>query len=289
MKFIKKNFFIGCKKDFKEDIQIIGLPFDGTESFRRGTAKGPDYIRKYSDSIETFSYLHKKDISDLSINDLGNLKFLNQKPENIVKQIEETVDFIIKHKKTPLFIGGEHLITFPVVKRFLKKFNNLIVLYFDAHADFRNDYDGNKLSHAAVAKRIFEMIGNKNLFLFGIRSFEKKEYFDMIKNNIFIDTSFIKYQTVINKIKNKPVYITIDLDVFDPSQMPAVGNPEAGGISFDFFVKKIIKAFLTLKNIVAIDVVEYAPNLDYSGTSGIFAAKIIRELLPVLNKDDKER
>ena len=289
MKYNKKYSFVGCKKGNVEKINIVGLPFDGTETFRKGTAKGPDYIRKYSDSIETFSYFQKKDITELPVSDTGNLIFKNKSPENIINEIQIETQFYIDNKKIPLFIGGEHLVTYPVVKAYANFYKKLNVLYFDAHADFRDNYNGNKLSHAAVARRIFEMISEKNLFMFGIRSFEKNEYDYMKLKNIFFDTEFKNFEMVINKIKNFPVYVTIDMDVFDPSCMQGVGNPEAGGIDFNFFMNKIITGLDKLNNILAIDVVEYAPPYDPSGASGIFTAKIIRELLFVLNKNVQKR
>ncbi len=289
MKFLCKNTFVGCKKENKGDVVLIGLPYDGTESFRRGTAKGPEFVRFYSDSIETFSYVNDIDIKNFKILDLGNVIFKIKKPDKVVNDIYKTAEYIINRKKLPLYIGGEHLITYPIVKKYYEKYKDLNVLYFDAHADFRDNYDGNKLSHAAVARRIFEFLGSKKLYMFGIRSFEKSEYQYMKSKQIFIDTKFKKFNSVIKSIKQKPVYITIDMDVFDPSCMQAVGNPEAGGIFYDFFVNVILHGFLKLKNIVAIDVVEYSPNLDCSGSSGIFTAKIIRELLPVLNKNVKKR
>lgn len=288
MKFFKKNNFVGCNNN-KEKLIMVGVPYDGTETFRQGTSKGPEFIRKYSDSIETFSYFHKIDIEDLKISDSGNIILTNQKPEIVIKQIYKATEYFINKKYIPLFMGGEHLITYPIVKKYAEKYPDINVLYFDAHADFRDNYNGNKLSHSAVARRIYEIIGEKNLFMFGIRSFEKNEFLFMKSRNIFVDTEFKKYEFIINKIKEKPIYITIDMDVFDSSCMPAVGNPEAGGISYNFFIEKILSNFLKLKNIVAIDVVEYAPNLDFSGASGIFTAKIIRELLPVLYKNVKKR
>lgn len=289
MKYSVKYNFVGCKKGNKEKINIIGLPFDGTESFRKGTAKGPDFIRKYSDSIESFSYFHKKDIVELPVSDTGNLIFKNKMPENVINEIQKATQILIDNKKLPLFIGGEHLVTYPIVKTYANFYKKLNVLYFDAHADFRDNYNGNKLSHAAVARRIYEMISEKNLFMFGIRSFEKNEYEYMKQKNIYFDSEFKNFDLIINKIKNLPIYVTIDMDVFDPSCIQGVGNPEAGGIDFNFFIKKIITGLNRLNNIIAIDVVEYAPPYDSSGASGIFTAKIIRELLFVLNNNVKKR
>ncbi|MCX8093451.1 MAG: agmatinase [Candidatus Goldbacteria bacterium] len=278
---LKSNIkFVGTSGNFKKsDLIICGIPYDITSTFRHGSQKAPDSIRKYSDSIETFSPIQEKDLIDYNIFDSGNIIFPSKIPKHAMKKIEKyTYDFINRNKRI-LYIGGEHLITLPIVKKYYEKYKDLKVIYFDAHADMRMHYDGNKFSHATVARRIVEMIGAKNIFMFGIRSFEKEEYNFIKKNKIFCDYGHSKFKFVIEKLKDSHVYISLDLDVFDPSCFPGVGNPEAGGIFFNDFIKLLPYISSIKQNIVSLDIVELMPDYDLSGNSSIFAAKIIRELI----------
>ncbi|MEI7640683.1 MAG: agmatinase [bacterium] len=278
MNFYKETNFIACDATFKESkVVLAGLPYDGTSSFRPGSRFAPDAIRKASYSTESFSAVAEKDIADYKVCDMGNLEFPFGDRSKVLSETTGLAAHMIGNKKTAIYIGGEHLLTYPILTQYKAKYPNLRVVYWDAHADMRDDYLGDKLSHATAARRTAETVGADRLFMFGIRSFEKQEYLFMKKKEIFFDTYFEKFFEVIKKIKKYPVYFSLDMDVFDPAALPGLGTPEAGGI----FYKDFLRFLEGLKqlNIVGMDVLELAPNYDASGNSSVFAAKVIRELI----------
>ncbi len=280
MKFKSTSKFVGTSGSFdRSDLIICGIPYDVTSTFRHGSQKAPDEIRKYSDSIESFSPIHERDLTEFNIYDIGNMIFHCKKTRDVINTIQDYVSFFIKRNKKVLYTGGEHLVTVPIIKKIFEHHKNLKVIYFDAHADMRMDYEGNKLSHSTVARRVVELAGEKNIFMFGIRSFEREEYKFIKSKGIFCENNLKKFKTIIKMIKNYPVYISLDLDVFDPCCFPGVGNPEAGGIFYNDFIQLLPYISLIKKNIISLDIVELMPEYDLSGSSSVFAAKIIRELI----------
>ncbi|HPI03418.1 MAG TPA: agmatinase [Candidatus Goldiibacteriota bacterium] len=282
MKTEKKENFVGCIDDVTgAKVVLAGVPYDVTSTFRHGSDEGPDSARKYSDSIETFSPDRFDDIADHKIADSGNLVLASQKPEEAVTEIEAYAESFVEKAKKTLYICGEHLISYPIVKSYHKKYPGLKVVYFDAHADMRDHYDGNRLSHSAAARRISEVVGPENIYMFGIRSFEKQEMKFIRDNKILCDPLMEEFENVMDTIKNCPVYISIDVDVIDPGFLPGVGNPEAGGMSYRDFLRAV-EGFSCLKNIVAADINELSPKYDPMGASSVFVAKMIREMLLVM-------
>ena len=179
-------------------------------------------------------------------------------------------------------IGGEHLVTLPVVSSLFEKYKDLVLLHFDAHTDLRTDYMGEELSHATVIKQIWNFLGDNRIYQFGIRSGLKEEFQWAIEGgHTFINQFDCKHlNEIVQHIKNRPVYITIDLDILDPSIFPGTGTPEPGGIGF----KEMLEVIGIMKqlNIVGADVVELAPDYDPTGVSTAVAAKVIRELLLII-------
>jgi agmatinase len=278
MRFRKDIPFVGTTQGLDGELVLLGLPYDGSETFRKGTKTGPSSAREYSDSIESFSPDFEKDITDYPVSDAGSVMFKSGAKKKVLAEIGRAAAYMMEQGKKAVYLGGEHLVTFPLVKKYHEKYPDLKVLYFDAHADSRDAYGGDPLSHSAVVHLMADFIRPKDIFMFGIRSFEKKE-FDWLKaRKIQVDREMKNLPSVIGKVKKSPVYITIDMDVFDPGVMNGVGNPEAGGISFKDFTL-IAREFTKLKNVVAADVVELAPQYDASGASSIFTAKVIRELI----------
>ena len=170
-------------------------------------------------------------------------------------------------------MGGEHLITLPAVEAIAAAFPGLVVVQMDAHMDLRDDYEGVRLSHATVMRRVMEKVGSDKLLQYGIRSGTREEWALSEEN----DTLVSDPETLPDIIGDRPVYLSIDLDVLDPSIMPETGTPEPGGISFS----QLHKAILACRglNIVAGDVVEYCPIPGWGGPSGAVAAKVVRELI----------
>lgn len=280
MEMFNKYCFIGCESSFEEsDLVLFGAPFDGTCTFRPGSRFGPYRIRIDSYGLETYSPYLDKDLEDYKVYDAGDLDLTFGNTHSALESIEAFAKRIIKENKKPLMIGGEHLVTLPVVKSIHEKYNDLVILHFDAHTDLREDYMGESLSHSTVIRKIWDFMGDNKIYQFGIRSGLKKEFLWAEKEgHTFINKfGYDKLEDIVEKLKDTPVYVTIDLDILDPSIFPGTGTPEPGGITFRDMLE-IIKTISSL-NIVGCDVVELAPDYDPTGVSTAVAAKTIRELM----------
>ncbi len=263
---------------------ILGCPLDMTSTFKSGSDKAPRAIREASESIETYSPFFDKDLEDLPFADLGDLDFDGDSVEKAMHKIESAATDILMLGAIPLAIGGEHTITLGVVKALKRVYPDLAVVHLDAHTDLRDDYEGNSLNHATVIKRTAELIAPPNLVQLGIRSGTRQEFNWMQDNGTLLRWMPGAEKLLLKRLDRLPVYVTLDLDIMDPACFPGTGNPEAGGWFYGD-MERFLSA-LTMINVVGIDVVELNPALDPSGASTILAAKIIRELLIVLNHDD---
>lgn len=270
--------FIGCDNNYDESkIVIFGAPFDSTTSFRPGTRFASKAMRSESFGIETYSVYQDKDLEEIEVFDGGDLELNFGNPENALKQIEEFTESIVSNNKIPCMIGGEHLVTLGAFKAVSKKYPDVHVIHFDAHADLRNDYLGQELSHATVMHRVWDITGDNKIFQFGIRSGDKSEIY-WGKDHVFTNKfNFNGLEDVVEKLKGKPVYFTLDLDVLDPSVFPGTGTPEAGGVTFNELLNAILK--ISDLNIVGVDINELCPIYDQSGSSTALACKVLRELL----------
>ncbi|MBY6917200.1 agmatinase [Clostridium botulinum] len=270
--------FIGCDNNYDESkIVIFGAPFDSTTSFRPGTRFASKVMRSESFGIETYSIYQDRDLEDICIFDGGDLELSFGNPENALTDIENFTAKLINDNKIPCMIGGEHLVTLGAFRAISKKYPDIHVIHFDAHADLRNEYLGQKLSHATVMHRVWDIIGDNRIFQFGIRSGEKSEIY-WGQNHVFTNKfNFHRLEQITNELKGKPVYFTLDLDVLDPSVFPGTGTPEAGGVTF----MELLKAILDVSklNIVGMDINELCPIYDQSGSSTALACKVLRELL----------
>lgn len=277
---MNKNIFnfIGFDNEFDESqIVLFGAPFDGTTSFRPGTRFAPNIMRNDSFGLETYSPYLDKDMEDYKMFDMGDLDFPFGNPEKVIDMIEEAADEIVSSSKIPFMIGGEHLVTLGSVKSVYKKYPDLHIIHLDAHADLREDYMGQKLSHATVLRRCHDFLGDGKIYQFGIRSGTKEE-FHWAKDHVSMNPFNLDgLNETVEKLKDKPVYITIDLDVLDPSAFPGTGTIEPGGISFKDLIEAF-KLFNNLNNIVGMDAVELSPHYDQSGMSTAVACKVIREM-----------
>lgn len=275
--------FIGCDAEYEEaDIVIFGAPFDSTTSFRPGTRFASKAIRGESFGIETYSPYLDKDLTDISVFDAGDLELVFGNSTRALAQIEEMTQEILSDKKIPCMIGGEHLVTLGAVSAAAKRYSNLHIIHFDAHADLRSDYLGEPLSHASVMRRCWDIVGDNHIYQFGIRSGDKSEFI-WGKDHVFTNKfNFNGLETVIEQLKEKPVYFTLDLDVLDPSIFCGTGTPEAGGVSFMDLMEAV--KLLSKLNIVGFDMNELSPVYDQSGVSTAVACKLLRELLLIISK-----
>lgn len=268
--------WMGQNGDYESSkIVMLGMPFDGTVSYRSGSRFAPEMIRLASWGLETYSPYFDKDLEDVNFHDIGDLDFPLGNTYKSLDLIEQNVEQIYKDGKKVFGVGGEHLVTLPTIKALTKYFNNLAVIHFDAHTDLRKEYLGEEMSHSAVIYHIGKIIGFENIKQIGIRSGMKEEFDLMKKYNTQLDSP-----EQLKELKDKNVFVTLDLDVLDPSIMSGTGTPEAGGLTFN----ELMNWFQGLKdlNIIGADVVELAPHYDASGVSTAVAAKVIRELLMYL-------
>jgi agmatinase len=273
--------YIGCDAEYGDSkIVLFGAPFDGTTSFRPGTRFASSAMRNDSIGIETYSPYQDKDLADIAVFDGGDLELVFGNPQKTLEIIAQYSRELLQDGKIPCMIGGEHLVTLGAVRAAVQKYPDLYMIHFDAHADLRDDYLGEKLSHATVMRRAWELLGDGKIYQFGIRSGEKGE-FDFAKTHTVMNKfGFDGLEQATRELSEKPVYFTIDLDVLDSSVFPGTGTPEAGGVTF----KELLEAMLKLRglNIVACDVNELSPMLDASGASTAVACKVLRELLLLL-------
>lgn len=269
--------FIGCDTPLEDaNIVLFGAPYDGTTSFRPGTRFAPSSIRPDSYGLETYSPYLDLDLEDYNIADIGDIDLPFGNTKQALAMIHETAENLLKDDKKPLMIGGEHLVSLPVIEALAAKYPDLHIIHFDAHTDLREDYLGEKLSHASVLRRAWDLIGDGRIFQFGIRSGLKAE-FEWAKSHTHLQRFNTEGLTeVIEKLKGKPVYLTIDLDVLDPSIFPGTGTPEPGGIT----MKELLDALVSLKSLplVGADIVELSPHYDASGVSTAVACKVVREV-----------
>src|SRR5690606_16975457 len=265
---LNKNIetFIGCDNEYQESkIVIFGAPFDSTTSFRPGTRFASKAMRSESFGIETYSPYQDKDLEDIAVFDGGDLELSFGNTRKALGQIEEFADKVLDDEKIPCMIGGEHLVTLAAIKAAAKKYPDLHVIQLDAHADLRDDYLGETLSHATVIHRVWDILGDDRIYQFGIRSGDRSE-FQWGQDRVFTNKfNFNGLEEVVAKLAGKPVYLTIDLDVLDPSVFPGTGTPEAGGVSFVELLEAILQ--ISNLNIVGCDVNELSPMFDHSGVS----------------------
>jgi len=258
------------------DVVFLGAPFDGTSCFRVGSREAPNRIRAMSYTLETFSELCRKDLKDIKMTDYGNVIVSPGSTDESLRRIKATISEI--SSKFPVIVGGEHIITLPVVQSLLRQHPKLNILQFDAHLDMKDDYLGNKFSHVTVMRRIMETLGKRRIVQCGARSFSEDELEFAKKNNVLKSLGNLKEYEL-----GGPFYITIDMDVFDPAFAPGVSTPEPGGIS----PREFFDAIGSLKDkmdVVGFDVVETCPPYDNGDITSVLAAKVIKEMLLAFRK-----
>lgn len=273
--FLDRNWMGQNENYTSSDIVMLGMPFDGTVSYRSGSRFAPEQIRLASWGLEEYSPRFDKHLEDVNFHDAGDLEFPLGNTYKSLDLIEENVEQIYKDGKRVFGIGGEHLVTLPEIKAVAKFHKDLAIVHFDAHTDLREEYLGEEMSHSAVIRHASKIVGPENLKQIGIRSGMKEEWKFMKKHN-----TLIHEYSELDELKGKKIFVTVDLDCLDPSVMPGTGTPESGGMQFN----ELMGWFEYLKNfdIVGADVVELAPDYDVSGVSTAVATKVIRELLMVM-------
>lgn len=279
--FISKNWMASDETPNNSEWIMIGVPFDGTCSFRPGTRFAPEQIRVASRGIETYSPYFNKDLDDISFYDAGEIDLPFGNTQRVLDMVYDVTREVLVAGKKYFGIGGEHLVSYPAIKAYYEKYPDLYVVHFDAHTDLRDEYLGEALSHSTVIKKVADLIGFDNLSQVGIRSGESYEFELMKKHNTLVKSAE-DFRDILSGIKGRPVFITLDLDVLDPSVLPGTGTPEVGGFSFSELMSYF--KVLTDSNIVGMDMLELSPFLDTSANSTVAAAKVAREMLCVASR-----
>jgi agmatinase len=274
--------FLGCDCEYKDaKVIVFGAPFDSTTSFRPGTRFASGTMRRESYGLEMYSPYQNKDMEEVFAFDSGDLELCFGDVNSALSDIEARTAEILEDNKIPMMIGGEHLVTLGAVRAAAKKHSDLHIIHFDAHTDLRDDYLGQRFSHATVMRRIWDIVGDGRIFQFGIRSGDRLEFL-WAQNHVFMNKfNFSAIDKIVGQLEGKPVYFSIDLDVLDPSVFPGTGTPEAGGVSFMELLEAVLK--ISKLNIVACDINELCPVYDQSGASTAVACKVMRELILALS------
>ena len=275
--FIETTYLSASASFEKSKEVILGCPYDGSASFRPGARFGPSAIRRASWGIETFSPYFQKDLTQCSIHDMGDLELPLGEKKISLGLIRNGLDKVLTEKKFPILLGGDHLITLPIIEEMLTIYPRLHLLQIDAHTDLREDYLGESLSHSTVMRKVVDHLGEGRLFQIGIRSGTKEEFklAGKMKSIVSLDSGSLS--SMMKRLKNQPVYITLDLDVIDPSLLPGVGTPEPGGLSFHEFIFLLKK--LQGLHVIGFDIVELTPDYDPTQVSSITASVILREMI----------
>ncbi len=262
-------------------IVLFGAPYDGTTSYRPGTRFGPSAIRQEAYGLESYSPYLDADLDNAPVHDLGDLDLPFGGPEQPLALIREIVESILVDARIPVMLGGEHLVTLGAVEAVHARYPDLCVLHFDAHTDLREEYIGQRLSHASVIRRCHDFLGDGRIYQLGIRSGLREEFEFGREGHVWQNRfDLTRLPEALALIGDRPVYLTIDLDVLDPSVFPGTGTPEPGGVGFADMVHAI--GTLAGLRIVGADLVELSPPYDPSGISVMAAGKLLREMLLVM-------
>ncbi|RZD19052.1 MAG: agmatinase [Candidatus Acididesulfobacter diazotrophicus] len=281
---VKTSSFFNDNTSYgNSDIVILGIPMDYTASNIPGSRFAPKRVRELSLTLENYSPILNGTI-DSKFHDAGDLVLPWGNFNKSLELIENISNkFIIDGKKI-ISIGGDHLITLPLVSQYVKKYPDITVIHIDAHTDLRDEWSNETYSHATVIKRVYELIEEGNLYQFGIRSgsFEEfefaKEHTHLFKNDVLEPL-----KKVIGSLKNKPIYLTIDIDILDPAFAPGTGYLEAGGISSRELLDSVYLIISQL-DVVGVDLVEVCPPTDISDRTSAIAAKLLREIIIGMGK-----
>ena len=275
------NYFADAESNFDEaKFVIFGVPYDKTSSFRFGASKAPTELRRAGWNFETFNLKTGVDLKDIKFHDYGDLDVKDDEPKEMIKKVKEFTSKILSKNKFPIALGGEHSITPGIIQAFPREIS---VISLDAHIDFRQEYEDELYNHACVIRRISDHIGIDNIAVLGIRSAEKEEFEQAKKQGLFFIDAFEIKKAGIKKsldkakahLKNKNIYLTLDIDVLDPAYAPGTSTPEPLGLT-PFDIVECIEGLSS--NLIGFDVVEVCPPYD-SGQTALLATKLVRYVI----------
>ena len=274
--------FMGSRRDPTGcRVGLFGVPYDGTTSFRPGTRFGPAAIREVSNGLESYCPQLDLDLEDLAFADLGAVDIPFGAPEPVVAAVKAATEQVLALGLKPLMLGGEHSISSGAVAAVATQYPELVLVQLDAHADLRDEWLGAHHSHACAMRRCLEVLPSGQLLQIAIRSGTKAEFSELQQTGRLV--AIEQMAAALKPLRGKPLYLTVDLDWFDPAVLPGTGTPEPGGYLWSHFAALVDE--LRNHQLVGADVVELAPMLDPSGVSSVLAAKVTRSLLLLLGAD----
>lgn len=251
---------------------------DFTVTFRPGARLAPMRVREASDVLEEYSLALGEELSEHPFFDLGDVRLTWGNPAASVAAIEAVVDSVVGDGKVPFLIGGEHLVTWPAVRAVARRYPELVVFHLDAHADLRADYGGERLSHATALRLVADDLPPGRVYQFGIRSATKEEVvYARGRTHFFPGRVIGPLRETLDGLGDRPIYVTVDVDVLDPAFAPGTGTPEAGGIT----AAELFDVIYALRGqrVVGFDLVEISPGLDPTERTVILGAKVLREAI----------
>jgi len=262
----------GCR------VGLFGVPYDGTTSFRPGTRFGPAAIREVSAGLESYCPQLDRDLEDIPFADLGAVEIPFGAPEPVVAAVRQATARVLELGLKPLMLGGEHSISSGAVAAVAERHPELVLVQLDAHADLRHEWLGARHSHACAMRRCLEVLPSGELLQIAIRSGTREEFGELRGSGRLVPIG--RMVEALLPLRGRPLYLTVDLDWFDPAVLPGTGTPEPGGFHWPDFSRLVEE--LHHHRLVGADVVELAPQLDPSGVSSVLAAKVTRSLLLLL-------
>ena len=277
------GIFMGSRRDPAGcRVGLFGVPYDGTTSFRPGTRFGPAAIREVSQGLETYCPQLDLDLEDLAYADLGAVDIPFGAPEPVVNAVQQATTAVLDLGLKPLMLGGEHSISSGAVAAVANQHPDLVLVQLDAHADLREEWLGARHSHACAMRRCLEVLPSGDLLQLAIRSGTRSEFHELHSSGRRMD-DVQALRDAMAPWTGRPIYLTVDLDWFDPAVLPGTGTPEPGGFLWGDFAAVV--DVLSGHRLVAGDVVELAPQLDSSGVSSVLAAKVTRSLILLMGAD----
>lgn len=269
--------FLGSGDPEGAEIALFGVCWDGTSSFKAGSRFAGFAVREASFGMEEFSFHQQRSLADVKFCDYGDLFLPPGQKERVMADIGSAVREIRARKQFPIAFGGEHLVALPLILAAYEEHPDLALLHFDAHADLRPEMWGDTLSHATIIGRAADRIGFEHLFQFGIRSGSVEEWTLAQRYQTLHPFTVEAVRSVLDRLGDRPVYLTLDMDVLDPSLYPGTGTPEPGGITWDLLISSLM--LFRGKRLVGMDCLELAPHYDPTGVSAITMAKTLREMI----------
>ncbi|AFY29625.1 agmatinase [Cyanobium gracile] len=261
-------------------VGLFGVPYDGTTSFRPGARFGPAAVREVSSGLESYDPQLDLDLEDLAFADLGAVAIPFGAPEPVVAAVGRATEAVLDLGLAPLMLGGEHSISSGAVAAVAQRYPDLVLVQLDAHADLRQEWLGARHSHACAMRRCLEVLPSGELRQIAIRSGTREEFQELRATGRLVPIDAMA--AALAPLRGRPLYLTVDLDWFDPAVLPGTGTPEPGGFHWPQFA--LLVEELRQHRLVAADVVELAPQLDPSGVSAVLAAKVTRSLLLLLGR-----